>query len=523
MVHETHLYDILGVPTTASVEVIAKSYKKLALKYHPDKSSDPALTEKFKDVARAYEVLSDQKQRRIYDAYGTDGLDGTLLARNEAQEVPQRKPSSARAAGFGFQQAMFSQFFSNMDSMFESGMPFESGFGQLFPFGVNFTNGTFSGPEQVVKNVLAAPCDPAASAPRKGEHIHHNFKVTLADMYHGKTAKFQLPKMTKCAVCDGQGCFNPHTCATCKGSGKVIITMSSQFSKLQQLCLCSTCNGLGVFISKGDKCGSCDMGYVMKKQILTVHVLPGSKNGDKCVLKGQADEGKNIIPGDVVIHLEETPHPYLVRRDDNLYMEHDIDLKTALLGGSVVISDFPGTGEDLIVYINAQGHATFNDSRHKQINEGEIVGAIDLNSPKIVKGLGMPKNDYIKNRIYYQNEGEFPPMDSTQYSRGDLYIRFNVKIPQLSASLEDLQLLQRILPGNTIQESFGSIANEHHLSNLPGDSVKPQKQGSEAMSSDDFDYDEIDVDSLSGTEEHEDDHFYAEEWSKKPGGKRRKV
>lgn len=518
MVHDTHLYDLLSVAASASLEEITKSYKRLALRYHPDKTNhDPVLTEKFKDATRAYEILKDASLRQVYDVYGLGGLDGSVA---EAQQ-----PQGQFATQFAYPLALtlFSQIFSDMNSMFNgvnNGFP---------PFGFN------GPPQNAVKHVQPAPPDPNANVLRRGQDIHHTFNVTLADMYYGKTVKFQLPKATKCSVCGGQGCSHPRTCKVCKGSGRVVITMADQFLKFQELSSCSPCRGTGIYYNKKDKCPLCDDGYLVVKKIITVMILPGSKDGDKVILQGQADEGNNIIPGDLVIHLKEMAHKNLVRRYDDLFMEQDIDLRTALLGGSIMVHDFLRKGHDLQIFINAHGNNSLNASEDPSIQEGEIVGTINQGSVKIVKGLGMPINKHIKNGTYLQGADDGTIGNHHLYKRGDLFIRFNVQIPELSdfMSEENLVLLSRVLPLSR-PSALTESTQVHHLSNLRSSGGQQAKQdtvdsiaehapdasdhpknaeASSSSSPDNFDYDQLDIDSQDDVE-HEDNQFYQAEWLK---------
>ncbi|SGZ54408.1 CIC11C00000001181 [Sungouiella intermedia] len=521
MVHDTQLYDLLAVPASASLEEITKSYKRLALRYHPDKTNhDPELTEKFKDATRAYEILKDASMRQVYDVYGMGGLDGTVA---EAQQ-PQGLFSTPFACPLAL--TLFSQIFSDMNSMFNGGQTFNNGF---LTFG-------FSAPQHnAVRNVLPAPADPTANVLRRGQDIHHTFNVTLTDMYYGKTVKFQLPKTTKCSVCDGQGCTQPRTCRVCKGSGRVVITTTDQFLKFQELCSCSPCRGTGTYYNKQNKCPLCDDGYLTVKKIIKVMILPGSKNGDKVILQGQSDEGKNIIPGDLIIHLKETPPKNLVRRFNDLYLEQDIDLRTALLGGSIIVHDFLKDGQDLQIFINAHGQPGLNTAEDSSILKGEVVGTINQGSVKIVKGLGMPINKHVKNGVFLQGADDGVIGNLDLYKRGDLFIRFNVQIPQLHgfASYEDLLILSRILPQSP-PSALTESTKVHHLSNLrnsaakqtklessdpianqPSEVLKTAKDAEDSASSspDNFDYDQLDIDSQDDVEQ-EDNQFYETEWLK---------
>ena len=119
-----------------------------------------------------------------------------------------------------------------------------------------------------------------------------------------------------------------------------MITYYNQFSRFQQSGSCAACHGTGVFIRDADRCVYCNMGYLESTKILKVVVPPGANTGDRIIIKGEADEGRNIIPGDVVIKLKQRQHPYLVRKYNDLYMDHTIDLKTALLGERSLFQTF---------------------------------------------------------------------------------------------------------------------------------------------------------------------------------------
>ncbi|RCK63317.1 Mitochondrial protein import protein MAS5 [Candida viswanathii] len=476
MVRETYFYDILSVTATATTEEIARSYKKLALKCHPDKTNhDPELTEKFKEMTRAYEVLRDPRQRGIYDAYGEAGIEGVATTADASNNGSATGSSSSRPhrRTHSFATDIFSQVFQDINNMFSShNVMFEG----PQPFA-----GFASSNQNMKKHVQPIGC-PLGEQLVRGEDIHHTCEVNLSDFVYGKTIKLSLPKNMKCVHCNGFGGVNPMTCKTCRGSGQVLITYFNDFSRYQQSGSCATCQGTGIFIRPTDKCVYCDFGYVESTKIVKVHVPPGANNGDRVILKGEADEGRNTIPGDLVIKLKQRSHPYLVRKYNDLFMNYEIDLKTALLGGEIYIPDYLKPGHVLKIYINVHGCRSINSER---VQQAEVVGTIRPDEPKIVKGFGVPVNTLIRNGIIVQtpldSDSQVEQMlDLGQYRRGNLYINFQVKMPSVEDFLEsDLIQLNRIFnrqpSSSAAAEAATSTENvmESNLENIPGTRRNP--------------------------------------------------
>lgn len=462
MVFETKLYDILSIDPTASSDEISRSYRKIALRCHPDKTNhDPQLTEQFKKVTRAYEILKDSNSRNIYDKYGESGLEGNVA----------NKPSG----GFKHRSAtdVFSQVFSEFNNVFNnspatdpfSGFPFGGGMGLNF----NMDMGFGQSPANADMKKTFRPAAPSGSRTTssklfKGKDIHHTCKLSLDDLSLGKILKLQLPRRTKCDDCQGEGGFDKTTCNLCQGSGRVVTTMLNQFTKYQSVGLCQSCLGVGYKYSRF--CNECSDGYKVVKKIIQLYVPPGTRDNSLIVLKGAADEGKNIIPGDVVVTVKETKHPYLIRKYDDLYMEYDIDLRTSLLGGSIVLHDFLRPGNNLKIFINVHGDDMINNDIDSTIHDGEVVGAISSEAPKIVKGLGMPINDQTIDGIVYQTKEQPDILNPNQFQRGNLFIKFNVRMPDITQlTHEQLINLGNILPvrPQASPETFSTV----HLSNLP--------------------------------------------------------
>jgi len=284
MVKETEFYDRLGVAPDANTADIKKAYRKLAVKYHPDKNpNNDAAAEKFKEISEAYEVLSDDNKRQMYDKYGKEAM----------------------KEGGGNAEDIFSSFF---------GGPFSSFFG-----GGGMQRG-----------------------PKKGDDIVHEIGVTLEDLYKGKTSKLAVTRNVLCAKCDGAGTKSGAAagkCKTCEGRGVRLIVKQLGPGMIQQMqTVCPECNGKGESIKESDQCPECKGKKVVKeKKILQVHIDKGMKNGQKIVFAGEADEAPGSEPGDIIFILVEKKHDTFRRNGNDLYMEYSLPLIEALAGTSFTV------------------------------------------------------------------------------------------------------------------------------------------------------------------------------------------
>uniref|UniRef100_A0A915AF99 Uncharacterized protein n=2 Tax=Parascaris univalens TaxID=6257 RepID=A0A915AF99_PARUN len=275
MVKERKFYDILGVEPSATESELKKAYRKLALKYHPDKN--PNEGERFKLISQAYEVLSDPKKRQIYDEGGEEALSG---------------------AGGG-------ESFHNPMDIFD-----------MF-FGGHFRSGGSRG-ERKVRDMI------------------HQLPVTLEQLYNGAVKKLKVSRHVVCAKCEGAGGAKGSVmqCSNCKGRGVQIHVMQIAPGMVQQTqSTCSVCKGEGEVIPEKDRCKQCNgQKKVRNETILEVHIDKGMKDGQKIVFSGQGDQEVGITPGDVVIILDEQPHQTFVRKGANLVMQIDLNLVEALCG-----------------------------------------------------------------------------------------------------------------------------------------------------------------------------------------------
>ncbi|KDN47527.1 putative YDJ1-mitochondrial and ER import protein [Tilletiaria anomala UBC 951] len=351
MAKETKLYDLLGVGVDASEAELKKAYRKKALSAHPDKGGDP---EVFKEITAAYEVLSDSQKRETYDRFGEDGL-------KDSGGMGGMDPSD-----------LFSQLFGG------GGGGFFGGGGGGRP-----------------------------SGPRKGKDLVHRVKVSLEELYVGKTTKLALQKHVLCGKCDGRGGKEGavKACQGCHGRGiKVVLRqLGPMVQQLQQTC--PDCQGAGEIINQKDKCKSCNAKKVVQeRKVLEVRLDKGMEDGQQITFKEEADQAPNTIPGDVIIVIDEKPHPRFKRRKNDLITDVEVDLLTALGGGKIVIE-------------HLDDHAL-----SVEIPQGEIIkpGAV-----KVLRGQGMPS--------YRHHE------------MGDLYVNLTVAFPD-TIPIENITHLERALP-----------------------------------------------------------------------------
>ncbi|XP_074149406.1 dnaJ homolog subfamily A member 2 isoform X1 [Sminthopsis crassicaudata] len=331
-----------------------KAYRKLAKEYHPDKN--PNAGDKFKEISFAYEVLSNPEKRELYDRYGEQGL--------------------REGSGGG----------SGMDDIFS----------HIFGGGLF----SFMGNQNRSRN-----------GRRRGEDMMHPLKVSLEDLYNGKTTKLQLSKNVLCSACNGQGGKTGavQKCSACRGRGVRIMIRQLAPGMVQQMqSVCSDCNGEGEVINEKDRCKKCEGKKVIKEvKILEVHVDKGMKHGQRITFTGEADQAPGVEPGDIVLLLQEKEHEVFQRDGNDLHMTHKIGLVEALCGFQF----------------------TFKHLDARQIVVKYPPGkVIEPGCVRVVRGEGMPQ---------YRNP----------FEKGDLYIKFDVQFPENNwISPEKLSELEDLLP-----------------------------------------------------------------------------
>ncbi len=265
------LYASLGVESTADENEIKRAFRRQAMQHHPDKGGDP---EKFKEINRAYEILSDKDKRAIYDEGGEEALE--------------------RGGGGGG---------ADMSDMFD-----------LFGGGGRRRRGT---PQK-----------------RRGEDVIFPLVVTLEDMYRSATKKLRLSRNVICKGCNGRGGSVVQSCEPCQGNGvRVVLRQIGPGMVAQSQVQCSACNGQGQVIPRNAVCGDCKGKKVVKDgKILEVYIPKGARHDQRVVFQGEADEAPDTVTGDVIVVLQQKPHDVFQRRGNHLVIKQTISLTEALGG-----------------------------------------------------------------------------------------------------------------------------------------------------------------------------------------------
>jgi molecular chaperone DnaJ len=304
MAQKRDYYEVLGVAKTASEDEIKKAYRKIAIKYHPDRNpGDKEAEEKFKEAAEAYDVLHDPQKRQQYDQFGFNGPMG--------------------GGGFGG----FGGASMNMDDIF-------SMFGDIFGgHGFGGFGGGFGGGR-------------ARQQQMRGGDLRLKVRLTLEEINKGVTKKFKVKKDIACSHCHGSGAENgsgKETCPTCHGSGVITHTTQSIFGMMQTQGVCPTCHGQGEVIK--NKCHECGgTGVVKGEEVVEINIPAGVAEGMVINVPGKGNAGPNNgINGDIQVFIEEESHDTFLRDGNDLIYNLLLDFPTAALGGEVEIPTIEGT------------------------------------------------------------------------------------------------------------------------------------------------------------------------------------
>lgn len=284
-------YEVLGVDRGADKKEIKRAYRRLAKKYHPDVSDDPAAAEKFKEISEAYAVLSDDEKRRRYDQFGHAGMDGFS------------------------QEDIFSNI--NFEDIF-SGLGFDVGnIFDMFGFGRGRRRG-----------------------PQRGADLEYTLEISLEDAYRGLETDIRVPHTKKCPVCKGTRAepgTGTRTCSTCGGSGQVRQVRNTILGQMMNISTCPDCQGEGTVVEK--PCSNCNgRGIVKKTSTIHVKIPPGVETGSRLRILCEGEMGlRGGQPGDLYVVIKVKPHRIFERDGANLYTEKPISFVQAALGDTVKV------------------------------------------------------------------------------------------------------------------------------------------------------------------------------------------
>ncbi len=379
-------YEVLGVTKDASADEIKKAYRKKAIEFHPDKNpGNKEAEEKFKEAAEAYDVLSNPDKKARYDQFGHAGMSGA--AGN----------GGPFGGGFGGEGMSMDDIFSMFGDIF-------GGRGGFSGFSGGFSGFGGGGGQQQRRF--------------RGSDLRVKVKLTLKEISTGVEKKFKLKKYVPCTHCHGTGAEGDggsETCPTCKGSGSVIRNQQTILGTMQTRTTCPTCNGEGKIIK--DKCKVCGGdGITYGEEVVSVNIPKGVAEGMQLSMGGKGNAGKhNGVPGDLLILVEEEPHPELIRDENDLIYNLLLGIPTAALGGTVEIP-------------------TIDNKVKVKIESGTQPGKVLR-----LRGKGLP-----------QVNG---------YGTGDILVNISVYVPETltkdeKATLEKLETSDNFKPSTSIKEKI---------------------------------------------------------------------
>jgi molecular chaperone DnaJ len=351
-------YEILGITREASDQEIKSAYRKMAMKFHPDKNpGNKEAEENFKQAAEAYSVLGDREKRTVYDRYGHSGLGGY-----------------SGGEGFsGFNPDLFADFSDVLGSFF---------FGDFFGGGGRRRR----------------------SGPVRGADLQYHLEITLEEAIKGIEKEIVIPRMDLCEKCEGTGSNSPQgktTCSTCNGYGQV--RYSQGFVTIARTC--PNCSGTGQVLR--DPCKSCSGGgRVERKVTLNVKVPPGVDTGNRLKLKAEGEAGmRGGLSGDLYVLLEVQEHPVFMRKGFDLYCEKEVSVLQASLGDEIMVPT--PDGEESMKILEGTQPGTVLTMRGKGVPYVNSYGRGDLHvqiKVKIPTNLSSQERKMLKELAKLRNE-----------------------------------------------------------------------------------------------------------------------
>ncbi len=298
-------YEILGINKNASKSEVKKAYRKLALKYHPDKNKSKDAEEKFKEISEAYAVLYDDEKRKLYDQYGHAGIDQQF----SREDI--------------FRGADFSDIFR--------GMGFDFGFGGMEDIFERFFGGNRGFNRR--------------QRQQRGMDLHYGLEISLEDAYKGLKTEITIPRTEVCDNCNGSGAkpgTDPKKCSQCDGTGQMKVSRRTAFGMFTQVSACNKCGGNGIFID--NPCPVCrGSGTVQKSRQIELSIPRGVDSGSHLRLSGQGEKpGPNIQSGDLYVEIHIKNHPKFKRDGVDLFQKTNISFPEATLGSKINVETLKG-------------------------------------------------------------------------------------------------------------------------------------------------------------------------------------
>lgn len=357
-------YDLLGVNKSASDEEIKKAYRKLAMKHHPDRNQgDTSSEEKFKEIQKAYAILSDKQKRQAYDQFGHAGVDASM----------------GGGQGFG-------------------------GFGDVF--------------EDIFENIFSGGGRrQQQSRGQRGNDLQFNVQLTLEEAANGKQIEITIPRHVQCTQCDGSGAkkgTNPKTCETCNGIGQVRIQQG--FFSIQQTC--PGCHGEGKVIT--DYCSGCHgQGRIRESKKLSVKIPAGVDNGDRVRLAGEGEAGiHGGQTGDLYVQVSVKTHAIFERHETDLHCEVPISFVTAAIGGTIEVPTLEGR-VSLKIPAETQTGKSFRirGKGMKSVRgyaQGDLICKVSVETPV---NLSSQQKELLTQLQASLDEGKHSPKSSSWFDR----------------------------------------------------------------------------------------------------------
>lgn len=359
MAEKRDYYEVLGVGKDASADEIKHAYKKLAIKYHPDKNpGNKEAEEKFKEAAEAYDVLSNPEKRKNYDQFGFNA-----------------PGAGGFGGGFGGGGFSFEDIFSQ--------------FGDIFGGGFGFGGGSRGGRSR-------------KAGPPRGNDLQIKVALSYKEIFEGCTKKVRLKRYTPCTECNGKGGSGVSECGTCHGTGRVR-RVSGGFFQMVSESACPTCNGLGETISK--PCGNCrGEGRLQESEEISIKVPAGVAEGQYLNLRGEGNCGpRGGACGDLLVVIAEKPDDFYSREGDDLHCEIKVPVHKLVLGGTQRIPTLDG--EDIAIKISAGTQAgsilRLREQGLYPLNKNGDRGSLYVNI-----GVEIPKDLSREEKELYQKLAE---------------------------------------------------------------------------------------------------------------------